>query len=116
MLDFFKYLSQLLDEIDFILKVHCGFSLEEIKVVTWEEVELYYKKWYDYEMNQRITQMAIAGIEYNDSNKCKTSFYSDYIKEASNNKVELSLRDEYKKRLGIRETVTTPKFLFEKVK
>jgi len=87
-----------------------------MEVVSWKEVELYYKKWYDYEMNQRITQMAIAGIEYNDSDKCKTTFYKDYIAESSKSNKPLSLKEEYKKKLGIREVVTRPKFLFEKEK
>lgn len=105
-----------MDEIDFILKVHCGFSLEEMDLLSWAEVENYYKKWYDFEMNQKITQMALAGVEYKDSDKCKTTYFRDYINEVEKNKKELTLRDEYKKKLKIHEVVKRPKFLFEKEK
>ena len=80
----------------------------------WEDVESFYKKWYDAEMNKKITQLALAGVEYNDPSKAKTSFYKDYLEESTKNQKELSLRDELKNKLGIKEVVRKPKFLFEK--
>lgn len=81
----------------------------------WEDVENYYKKWYDQEMNKRITEMALAGVQYNDPAKAKTTFYKDYIDESSRSRKKLSLKDELKQKLNVREVVKRPKFLFEKV-
>jgi len=112
--DLMKYLKKLVDEIDYILKVHCNFSLEELEQISWEQVETYYKKWYDETMNEKLTRMALAGVDYSDASKAKTSYYADYMKESEKNRKELTLREEYKMKLGIKEVLKRPKFLFEK--
>jgi len=103
-----------MDEISFILKVHCNFSIVEMNELLWDEVENYYKKWYDYEMNNRITQLAINGIEYKNPEKSKTTFYKDYIEESERTRKELTLKEEYMEKLNIKEVVKRPKFLFER--
>jgi hypothetical protein len=103
-----------MDEINFILKVHCGFSIEEMNNLLWEDVENYYKRWYDHSMNEQLTRLALGGVQYSDPSKCKTSYYRDYVEEASKTDKEMSLREELKKKFRVREVVKRPKFLFEK--
>ena len=91
--ELFGYLQDIIKDIDFILKVHCGFTLEEMNNLKWDQVENYYKRWYDLDMNRKITDMALNGVEYNDPDKCKTTYFKDYIDESSKTSKKLSLKE-----------------------
>ena len=83
-------------------------SLEEIDGLQWEQVENYYKCYYNEKMSDEMQKLAIAGIEYNKPDKIGTPIYKDYMDERKKENIEVSLRDELLKKLGIKEVIKAP--------